>query len=451
MIQEIRNRPPSSARFFPLRFALFVLLSLAVGWHCSPVSPTPSGELVVLHPEASQETQLSEKTAERSEGQEPPQTTDSSESPAFQEVQVENEPVSNGEGEALQEEPPQQRENGPEAGPEERPEPGFEPDPERQPADTAPTDTAPADKGSPVGQPCQVGTASGVCLDTSNCTGQRQSVPGHCPGPSNIQCCIASSSSGSSYCAVKIPASCQPVSSFSKVCSCQTKPGTPSHTGMQEKPGQNGCPAGMVRVTNFCIDQYEAALLEILPGGKEQAWSPFLNPGQRDIKAVSIAGVTPQGYVSGIQAAKACKAAGKRLCTDTEWLRACQGAQKYTYPYGNTRQKNWCNEDRPVHPAIEYFGHSRSCVFSYISHICINQQPNTLARTGSFPKCVTGEKVYDMMGNLHEWTATSSGIFRGGYYVDTYRNGNGCLYRTTAHTTGHWDYSTGFRCCADPN
>ena len=53
------------------------------------------------------------------------------------------------------------------------------------------------------------------------------------------------------------------------------------------------------------------------------------------------------------------------------------------------------------------------------------------------------------MGNLHEWTADPKGTFRGGYYVDTRINGEGCLYRTVAHDSGHWDYSTGFRCCAD--
>ena len=62
---------------------------------------------------------------------------------------------------------------------------------------------------------------------------------------------------------------------------------------------------------------------------------------------------------------------------------------------------------------------------------------------------MTEDGAFDMMGNLHEWTANPTGIFRGGFYVDTVRNGPGCLYRTTAHTTGHWDYSTGFRCCAD--
>lgn len=302
---------------------------------------------------------------------------------------------------------------------------------------------------SAVGQICSVAGVGGVCLSTTDCTGQRRSVPGYCPGPSTVQCCIPDSSGTGSYCAVAIPSSCQPVSAFSTTCSCSTPPPPPLHAGKKEKPGQGGCPAGMIKVENFCIDQYEASLVEILPNNTEQAWSPFLHPGTRKMKAVSLEGVIPQGYISGEQAENACKTAGKRLCTDTEWLRACQGSQKNTYPYGTSKQKGWCNEDRATHPAIEYFGHSLSCVFSYISHPCINQLPASLAKTGSYTRCVTSEGVYDMMGNLHEWTSDPAGTFRGGYYVDTYRNGSGCLYRTTAHDKTHWDYSTGFRCCAN--
>ena len=62
---------------------------------------------------------------------------------------------------------------------------------------------------------------------------------------------------------------------------------------------------------------------------------------------------------------------------------------------------------------------------------------------------MSAEGVYDLMGNLHEWTADPAGTFRGGFYVDTVINGNGCSYVTTAHAVTHWDYSTGFRCCAD--
>ena len=69
---------------------------------------------------------------------------------------------------------------------------------------------------------------------------------------------------------------------------------------------------------------------------------------------------------------------------------------------------------------------------------------------GARDECVTAEGAFDMMGNLHEWTADPAGTFRGGFYVDTAINGNGCLYATTAHDVSHWDYSTGFRCCATP-
>lgn len=109
-----------------------------------------------------------------------------------------------------------------------------------------------------------------------------------------------------------------------------------------------------------------------------------------------------------------------------------------------------CNDARAVHPAVERFGTSASWIFSRLDDACISQLPDSLARTGSHAGCVTPEGVFDLMGNLHEWTADPAGTFRGGYYVDTYRNGEGCLYRTTAHSMGHWDYSTGFRCCADP-
>ena len=62
----------------------------------------------------------------------------------------------------------------------------------------------------------------------------------------------------------------------------------------------------------------------------------------------------------------------------------------------------------------------------------------------------SGFDVYDMVGNLHEWTAAKTGTFRGGYYLDTHKNGDGCSYRTVAHEFTYHDYSTGFRCCASP-
>ena len=113
------------------------------------------------------------------------------------------------------------------------------------------------------------------------------------------------------------------------------------------------------------------------------------------------------------------------------------------------RQSGVCNDARAVHPAIELYGTSASWIFSHLDSPCLNQLDAGLARTGAHLGCVTAEGALDMMGNLHEWTADTNGTFRGGFYVDTALNGNGCLYVTTAHASGYWDYSTGFRCCRD--
>ncbi len=215
-----------------------------------------------------------------------------------------------------------------------------------------------------------------------------------------------------------------------------------------EEPGAAGCPAGMARVADFCVDRYEGSLVEQRADGVEKPWSPYHNPGAARVRAVSVASAVPQGYISGVQAKAACERSGKRLCNDAEWKRACMGRHGFTYPYGEVRHDSRCNDARVVHPAIELFG-KRPDAFSRINNPCINQLERGLARTGAYVGCRTEDGVFDMMGNLHEWTADSSGTFRGGYYVDTKINGNGCLYRTTAHSIGYWDYSTGFRCCAD--
>jgi len=218
------------------------------------------------------------------------------------------------------------------------------------------------------------------------------------------------------------------------------------NAALSEAAGDGGCGKGMVAIEKFCIDRWEAALVDVASG---KSWSPFWNPGKLAVRAVAIAGAVPQGYISGTQAKAACLAAGKRLCTDSEWLRACRGPQKSTYPYGNTLKPGVCNDSRAKHPAVEYFATSASWIWSQLGHPCLAQLPDTVDKAGQNAGCVAAEGVFDLMGNVHEWTADPAGTFRGGFYVDTKLNGPGCLYATTAHTVSHWDYSTGFRCCAD--
>ncbi len=203
--------------------------------------------------------------------------------------------------------------------------------------------------------------------------------------------------------------------------------------------GPEGCPDGMVEIESFCIDRWEAHL---------EGKSPYDVPS--DGMAVTSAGTVPQGYISGDVAESACKAAGKRLCTSEEWLRACRGPANTTYPYGNAYHENACNEGRPVHPILELFGSEANWSATQMNDPRLNQLPDALDPTAANPFCVSAEGVFDLHGNLHEWVADASGTFRGGFYVDATINGQGCLYVTTAHGRSYHDYSTGFRCCADP-
>src|SRR5262245_48025419 len=97
-----------------------------------------------------------------------------------------------------------------------------------------------------------------------------------------------------------------------------------------------GCPVGMASILGrFCIDQYEASTVEILGRGKTQPHSPFVPVDGLKVKALSQRGVKPQGHISRDQALGACKNAGKRLCSDDEWLTACRGKHPTHYPYGD--------------------------------------------------------------------------------------------------------------------
>ena len=209
----------------------------------------------------------------------------------------------------------------------------------------------------------------------------------------------------------------------------------------------------MARVVGrFCIDKYEASTVEVLPRGKTKPHPAHLPVEGLRVRAVSARGVKPQAYISRDQAEEACREAGKRLCTDDEWLSACRGKRPTRYPYGDEHREGYCN-DHGASSFNHYYGvggelpAKEAYSFENMNDPRLNQMPGTVAATGSFKRCRNGYDVYDMVGNVHEWTAAAGGTFRGGYYLDTRINGEGCEYRTTAHHARYHDYSTGFRCC----
>jgi hypothetical protein len=221
---------------------------------------------------------------------------------------------------------------------------------------------------------------------------------------------------------------------------------------------EGSCPPGMADVDHrFCVDRWEASLVEIANDGRELAWSPFREfDAKHVLRAVTRPGVYPQGYISGQQAARACSAAGKRLCSPNEWRKACVGPDNNRFGYGPERIAGRCN-DRGRSPMMAFYPSFMSSQpalggpfgSNAMNDSRLNQLAGTLAPTGSHEGCTNDYGVYDMVGNLHEWTSDPNGTFQGGYYLDTHRNGDGCQYRTVAHDFVYHDYSTGFRCCSD--
>ena len=215
------------------------------------------------------------------------------------------------------------------------------------------------------------------------------------------------------------------------------------------------CPKEMGDVDGrFCVDKWEGSLV-VLDDNSDptEPWpaTTVLDLTKR-YRAVSEPGVVPQAYISGTQAAEACRMAGKRLCDAGEWRLACAGSEGTIYPYGPTHVENRCN-DYGIAPMYVFYPQVEKSwagvTNTDMNDPRLNLLENTIAKTGEHKDCVNDYGLYDMVGNLHEWTADPNGTFQGGYYLDTLVNGEGCAYRTTAHDIDYHDYSTGFRCCAD--
>jgi formylglycine-generating enzyme required for sulfatase activity len=97
------------------------------------------------------------------------------------------------------------------------------------------------------------------------------------------------------------------------------------------------------------------------------------------------AGALPRTELSWTEARDACAAVGKRLCSAAEWERACKGTAGWRQSYGPERDPAACNTP------IDGSGPG--------------DQPAPLAPSGSHPRCQSPEGVFDLNGNVSEWTA----------------------------------------------
>jgi sulfatase modifying factor 1 len=242
--------------------------------------------------------------------------------------------------------------------------------------------------------------------------------------------------------------------------------------------GSGRCGPEMVDVAGrFCIDRFEAALVDARLGrpispyfapsraealGALRAFEetrpsdappfPLLPPWQRDepfvARAESKQGAVPNGYVSGVAAAKACEAASKRLCTLAEWQEACRGEQRRKFPYGERYEAGACNVAREAHPAHTLYGDASIHHLDPRLNLVASAEGPLLRRTGATPRCKSdwaGDAVYDLVGNLDEWVSEPGGMFAGGFYSRATLEG--CDARISQHPPEYYDYSVGVRCC----
>jgi formylglycine-generating enzyme len=155
------------------------------------------------------------------------------------------------------------------------------------------------------------------------------------------------------------------------------------------------------------------------------------------------AGEIPVYMTSWREARAACKAVGKRLCTDSEWTLACEGPAHLPYPYGLKRSSEACNIDKPYgfpDPVKVYDPKTQDAELARLDQ----REP-----AGSRAGCKSPYGAHDMAGNVDEWVVNETGEpfksgLKGGYWGPVKTR---CRPMTVAHEETFRYYQIGFRCC----
>lgn len=148
------------------------------------------------------------------------------------------------------------------------------------------------------------------------------------------------------------------------------------------------------------------------------------------------------------EAGAVCKAQGKRLCSEDEWTFACEGEEALPYPYGYVRDVDACITDKPWRPfqgSWAAFGRGSEPTKRELDRLWQGLP------SGAQPKCRSPFGVYDMTGNIDEWTRSTKpgrqSILKGGYWGPVRTR---CRPTTRAHGETHVFYQEGVRCCQNP-
>lgn len=154
----------------------------------------------------------------------------------------------------------------------------------------------------------------------------------------------------------------------------------------------------------------------------------------------------PMIFVNFDEAAERCALEGKRLCNEDEWTFACEGEEAKPYPYGYVRDDKICVIDWPY---IAYNGkrmRPRNVAFLELDRLWQGKA------SGIFSQCRSDFGVFDLTGNVDEWTTKIrpegkyKSILKGGYWG---RVRTRCRPSTRGHNENHIFYQQGFRCCSE--
>lgn len=222
--------------------------------------------------------------------------------------------------------------------------------------------------------------------------------------------------------------------------------------GSKEKEGRVGISIGVdeipqhtVYLRTFYIDKYEVTNRQyklfidatgysspVDPHKGVYSWRGDTPPeGQEDL---------PVTYVNWSDADAYCRWAGKRLPTEEEWEKAARGIDGRQWPWGNEYKEGACN--------TKYTG------------------PGKILPVGSISDDKSPYGVYDMCGNVGEWTASwykpyqgstlkrkSFGetykVVRGGSWVMPAIPYSRAAYRSNTSTPDYKHRGIGFRCVKD--
>ncbi len=169
-----------------------------------------------------------------------------------------------------------------------------------------------------------------------------------------------------------------------------------------------------ISLKDFYIDKYEVTNEEFKKFRPEQRF----DPKEAD---------HPAREISWFDADEYCKWAGERLPTEEEWEKAARGKDGRIYPWGNKYDPRKAN-------AAEMGG--------------------KVVTVGSFEKGVSPYGVYDMAGNVWEWTDNWYGddkkykVIRGGSYFEPGEDFVKVTARLRSIPDDMHEY-IGFRCVKD--